>query len=430
MPTGDQNRRLPAHAGGLPVWERLAIALVLAAMAALIVVIMISSEPSPPHPGPPAASPRSSAAAPALAGGGTSGGSGASTEGGGMLPAPAVAENQRLAAALAPVLRRGQGRLAIGIATAQTAAVYGGGRSFRAASLVRADILAALLVQHQRIGTAMSWAQRRLAVRMIEDDDQGAAGALWDAVGQADGLAAANRLLRLGHTTPGATWRLTTTTVDDQLRLLADLTTTASPLSAASRSYELALMRHVAAGQRWGVRAAAPSARPAAIANGWLPGGGTTWVVNSIGVIFSATRPVLVAVLCDGAPTESAGIGQVGAAARAAVSVIATGHTTAAGSAGLRPAPGNWTPGWRAGEWEMRRMPGRPAVSLGPPGGAARAAHTAAAQRKRSGSRAPDPVDQPPPRHRPGFSAAQEPGPPARGRVRVRNRPCVLPGGD
>jgi hypothetical protein len=49
-------------------------------------------------------------------------------------------------------------------------------------------------------------------------------------------------------------WGLTSTTVDDQLRLLADLTSRNSPLSAQSRFYELGLMRHVAADQGWGGR--------------------------------------------------------------------------------------------------------------------------------------------------------------------------------
>jgi hypothetical protein len=41
MPTGDQKRQPPAHAGRLPPWERLAIALVLLVMAGLVVVIML-----------------------------------------------------------------------------------------------------------------------------------------------------------------------------------------------------------------------------------------------------------------------------------------------------------------------------------------------------------------------------------------------------
>ena len=82
---------------------------------------------------------------------------------------------------------------------------------------------------------------------MMDDNDENAATTLWTAIGGAAGLRDANRTLHLSHTTPGADgrWGHTSTTVGDQLQLLADLTSTRSPLSPLSRSYELGLMRHV-----------------------------------------------------------------------------------------------------------------------------------------------------------------------------------------
>lgn len=307
MPAGDQMRRLPAHAGRLRPWERFTIALVLLAMAALILVVVLSAGP-PPHP----------ARGRAVTGAG--GGSTASAGPGGVLPALASGEDQRLAAALTRVLRHRGGSLAVGVMAGQTGAVYDGDRLFRAAGIAGADILAALLLQHQRARTPLSGQQRKLAGRMIENGDGAAAAALWGAVGQAKGLRAANRLLHLGRTTPACAWPLTSTTVGDQLRLLADLTAARSPLSAASRSYELGLMRHVIAAQQWGVTAAAALGTWPAVANGWLPGGAARWEVNSIGVISRAGRQVLVAVLSGGQPTESAGIAEVEAAVKAAVS--------------------------------------------------------------------------------------------------------------
>jgi hypothetical protein len=186
----------------------------------------------------------------------------------------------------------------------------------------------------------MSGQQRELAAKMIENGDGAAAAALWNAAGQASGLGGANRLLYLRHTTPGDLWQLTRTTVGDQLRLLADLTLPGSPLSAASRSYELGLMRHAAARQQWGITAAAAPGTLPAVTNGWLAGGGGgTWVVNSIGVISRAGHQVLVAVLSDGQPTESAGMSQVEAAVRAAISAITGG--SAVGAAGAYPARGS-----------------------------------------------------------------------------------------
>jgi hypothetical protein len=310
MPTGDQMRRPPAHAGRLPPWERLAIALVLLAMAGFIIMIVIPAGGQ--HPPSPKASSRHTPA-PAVAG------EGATPSG--LLPAPAAWENQRLAAALAPVLRGGRS-LAVGVVDGRAGGTYGGDRVFHAASIVRADILAALLLQRQRAGTAMTGPQRDLAAKMIENGDAAAAAALWNAIGRAAGLATANRLLRLGHTTPGDTWQLTSTTVDDQLWLLTDLTSPGSPLLPASRSYELGLLRHVEA--PWGITAAAAPGSSPAVADGSLLDGGAAWVTDSIGVIFGHGRQTLIAVLSDGQPTEDAGIDQVEAAVRAAVSAVGT----------------------------------------------------------------------------------------------------------
>jgi hypothetical protein len=49
-------------------------------------------------------------------------------------------------------------------------------------------------------------------------------------------------------------------------------------------------------------------------------------LINSIGVIFRAGYQILVAVLSDDQPSESAGMDQVEAAVRAAVSAITDGH--------------------------------------------------------------------------------------------------------
>jgi hypothetical protein len=335
MPTGDQIRRPPAHAGGLPPWERLAIALVLLVVAALVIVIMMSAEPAQHSatPNVPARAGTTPVVEPAVEGGGSAAGATG-------LAAPTARENQRLAAALARVTQDRRDSLAVGIVEGRTEAVYGGSHLFHTAGIVRADILAALLLEHQRAGTAMSAQQRALAAKMIENGDGGAAAALWNAAGQASGLSGANRLLYLRHTTPGDLWQLTRTTVGDQLRLLADLTSPGSPLSPASRSYELSLMRNAAAGQQWGITAAAARGTLPAVTSGWLTdGSGATWVVNSIGVISRAGRQVLVAVLSDGQPTESAGTSQVEAAVRAAVSAITGG--SAVGAAGAHPARGS-----------------------------------------------------------------------------------------
>ena len=239
-----------------------------------------------------------------------------------------------LAAALAPVVRDQASSLSVGVfdPAAGVTAIYHAHRSFDTASIVKADILAVLLLRNQRAGVALSEEDQELATRMIEDSDNDAASALWDAVQGGPGLAAGNAALGLHGIVPGSGgyWGLTTTTAASELDLLTDLTSAGSPLSASARHYELGLMRDVEAGQGWGVSAAATAGTRPAVKNGWLPAGPDgTWVINSIGVIRQGGQRFLVAVLSSGQPSEPAGISQVQAAARAAVSGI-TGSVLAA----------------------------------------------------------------------------------------------------
>ncbi len=75
--------------------------------------------------------------------------------------------------------------LAVGVVdqTTGATATYHATRSFDTAKIVKADILAVLLPQHQQIGASLSGEDQALAARVIEDSDNGAAPALWNAVG-------------------------------------------------------------------------------------------------------------------------------------------------------------------------------------------------------------------------------------------------------
>ena len=244
----------------------------------------------------------------------------------GGTPAGAVRSADRaVTAALAQTLKNHTGHLAVGIIDRTTGvrATYGGWHRFHTASIVKADILAAMLLHHQTMGTSLTASERQLATQMIENSDNDAASDLWNDDDEADGVAAADARLGLSDTAPGegGYWGLTSTTVRDQLTLLSDLTSTDSPLSAASRSYEVGLMKHVEPDQDWGVSAAATAGTTSAVKNGWLPDP-QLWVINSIGVVHHDGHVLLVAVLSDDQPTEGGGIAQVEAAATAAANAV------------------------------------------------------------------------------------------------------------
>ncbi len=196
------------------------------------------------------------------------------------------------------------------------------GNTYDTASIVKVDILAALLLRHQDAGTRLTAAERGLATAMIERSDNDAATALWDTVGGAAGLAAANRTLGLTATDGGSgeLWGLTQTTPGDQLALLRAVfgDDGASPLSAASRAYVRSLMSAVTAGQRWGVSAADSDDAGFALKNGWLQRTATgLWDINSIGEVTYRGHRLLIAVLSSAQPTEAAGITLTESAARA-----------------------------------------------------------------------------------------------------------------
>lgn len=207
-----------------------------------------------------------------------------------------------------------------------SSAVYGTG-AFDTASIVKVDILAALLLQAQDAGRRLTTQERAYATAMIENSDNDSASALWRSIGRAEGLDAANRRLGLTETSggEGTLWGLTQTTAADQLTLLTQVFGDgSSELSKASRTLVQDLMGRIAEGQDWGVSAAADGSAWA-LKNGWLPRGTTgLWDVNSIGRVRSGGTGYLVAVLSNGNTTKEEGITLVETAARAAVSAFGT----------------------------------------------------------------------------------------------------------
>ncbi len=215
---------------------------------------------------------------------------------------PSAPTSAAAAALLADAVENDQlsGRLSVAVTDLDTGLTlsYNAKDHFATASIVKVDILATLLLQHQG---DLSSSQRGLATRMIEQSDNNAASALWTQIGRAGGLAEANEQFGLTETTGGRAgyWGTTTTTSTDQLRLLRMVFTDDSPLTAKSRSYLKGLMGEVESDQDWGVPAAdTRSGEHYYVKNGWLPRS-TGWVINSIGSVDYHGHPLLIAALSD-----------------------------------------------------------------------------------------------------------------------------------
>ncbi|MER5850025.1 serine hydrolase [Streptomyces sp. NPDC002012] len=235
---------------------------------------------------------------------------------------PTVDLDAALAAAVEPLLTD-VGDAEVSVAVLDTGigarAVYGDG-AYDTASIVKVDILAALLLRAQDEKRALTDGEHGHARAMIERSDNASATALLRAIGGAKALDAANERLGLTGTTAAHAWGLTQTTAADQLILLKAVFGTESELSEGSRTYLQRLMEQVEADQQWGVSAAGSSW---ALKNGWMPRTTTgLWDINSIGRVSADGRTYLVAVLSGGQRTKETGIALVESVAKAAVGVL------------------------------------------------------------------------------------------------------------
>lgn len=189
---------------------------------------------------------------------------------------------------------------------------YGSTGGMYTASIVKGEILAALLLQHQDAGTDLTPEQLSQATAMIEQSDNDAASALWNDIGGDSGLDAASTRFGLTSTTGGEDgyWGLTTTSALDQVDLLGALSATNSVLSATSQRTLVGLMGSVDSDQAWGVKAAADAGTTTVLKNGWLSltADDGLWIVNTVGLVTVDGSPVEVAVLMRGLPDFATGV--------------------------------------------------------------------------------------------------------------------------
>ncbi|MFJ2672959.1 hypothetical protein [Streptomyces sp. NPDC087525] len=243
---------------------------------------------------------------------------------------PSADPDQALSERLAPILKATTASLSVAVLDVEDGdgADYGvrsGTETYDTASIVKVDILAALLLKAQDQGRVLTTQEKSYATSMIQVSDNASADALWQAIGGADGLDAANERLGLTSTTGGSgpLWGLTQSTAADQIALLSAVfgIDSRSPLGSGSRTYIQGLMGGISAGQDWGVSAAGVAT---GLKNGWLARSATgLWDINSIGRIVADGHGYLVAVLSSGSVSKEAGILLVEKAAKTAVAVSA-----------------------------------------------------------------------------------------------------------
>ncbi|MGX9887625.1 serine hydrolase [Streptomyces sp. NPDC002276] len=279
--------------------------------------------------------PVSSATAPSASASASASGSGEATVE--PVTQPAVDYDALLAKAMKTVTPAGDQKVSVAVLDVDSgeSATYGS-TAYDTASIVKVDILAALLLQAQDAGRQLTATEKSYATTMIENSDNDSATALWNIIGTADGLDAANKTFGLTGTKggDGPLWGLTQTTAADQLTLLQQVFGDDSKLSAASKSYLQGLMGKIEADQQWGVSAAADGSQWR-LKNGWLARSTTgLWDVNSIGRVTAPDgHEYLIAVLSKGSTTQNKGITLIEAAAKAGVAAFAGSDASTSASA-------------------------------------------------------------------------------------------------
>ena len=206
----------------------------------------------------------------------------------------------------------------LGVAATETRSkrsfTWGADTSIETASIAKADILAALLLQLQDRGARISARQLAAAGQMIRLSDHESAWTLFREIGLADGMEDANERFGLRSTQCfDYSWGLTRTTARDQLRFLGAISaagTKASALNARSGAVLLDLMEDVIAEQKWGVSAAAHQGDSVSLKNGWLKRStiGQRWIINSIGRITGPSLDLRLAILSQKATSQAQGI--------------------------------------------------------------------------------------------------------------------------
>jgi beta-lactamase class A len=227
-------------------------------------------------------------------------------------------------AALTAYINAKGGHAAVAVHDLATGATVGvnENRVFQTASIVKFDILATRLYQHQTAGTTMSSSEKSLAFAMITKSDNNAASALYSMDHGASGVTSANKKFGLTHTVPASAWGKTRTTPADQLKLLSAVMDPKGPLTYENRVYVLTLMSKVEPDQAWGITAAATSAATGVyVKNGWveMDSYGHLEGDNSIGRIIEPGHDWLIVVMSNYNRSDKAGETILGNLAKIAV---------------------------------------------------------------------------------------------------------------
>jgi beta-lactamase class A len=175
---------------------------------------------------------------------------------------------------------------------------YRGTEKYDTASIVKAQILACMLLKDQDAGRDPTSGEMALAKPMIRLSDNNATTSLFQRIGGRSAVTKCNTRLGLKQTVVNSSWGLTRTTADDQVKLLSEYVDSKGPLDADSRRTAYTLMSTVDESQDWGIPSIAKAGEQTTVKNGWdtRSADGGLWAINTIGRVTSDDGGVDVSV--------------------------------------------------------------------------------------------------------------------------------------
>ena len=186
------------------------------------------------------------------------------------------------------------------------------------ASIVKVDILETLLYRTRVARQTLSPSEQQLIQQMIEISSNSAATSLWYRAGGHRGIGAYNKLAGLTHTVmsncgpcvgvPLPAWGFTTTTPEDQLLLLKQLSLPSHLLTTSQQQYAVGLMSNIAPWLKWGVSSDDPPGSFIAMKTGDVPISSDDEQVNSIGWVDGGGHDYLMTMLTTGDPSLQYGV--------------------------------------------------------------------------------------------------------------------------
>lgn len=177
------------------------------------------------------------------------------------------------------------------------------------ASVLKAEILAGLLLRAQSEGRGLTKWERDRVGPMIARSADPEANALWSSLGGIAGMQRVSAAFGLTETTQRSPWGITTTSARDRTRLMRLLVNgDGGPLGASYRATARSYLLSVVPSQRWGITAGAPPGRRVPLKNGFFSSRCCRWRLNSSGVIEVPGGGYVVTILTDRWSGEAAGI--------------------------------------------------------------------------------------------------------------------------